>query len=88
MPQYTEDQLRQALEDISNGKSQKRASLEYGIPRTTLSPDQESKLAQWVRIQASLGLAPTHQQVKEFAERVLAAAGDTKPLGKAGSMPS
>ncbi|KAF4784241.1 hypothetical protein HER10_EVM0005940 [Colletotrichum scovillei] len=67
MPQYTEDQLRQALEDISNGKSQKRASLEYGIPRSTLqlrlqggqtrkvafadwqrlSPDQESKLAQW-----------------------------------------
>ncbi|KAI3532057.1 transposase [Colletotrichum abscissum] len=82
MPQYTEDQLRQALEDISNGKSQKRASLEYGIPRSTLqlrlqggqtrrvafsdwqrlSPDQETKLAQWVRIQASLGLAPTHQQ--------------------------
>jgi 4-hydroxybenzoate polyprenyltransferase len=47
-----------------------------------LSPDQEAKLAEWVRIQHALGLAPTHQQVKVFAERILHAMGDTDPLGK------
>ncbi|KAF4774019.1 transposase [Colletotrichum scovillei] len=63
---------------VQGGQTRKVAFADW----QRLSPDQESKLAQWVRIQASLGLAPTHQQVKEFAERVLAAAGDTKPLGK------
>ncbi|KZL67851.1 transposase [Colletotrichum tofieldiae] len=47
-----------------------------------LSPDQEAKLAEWVRIQHALGLAPTHQQVKVFAEKILHAMGDTDPLGK------
>ncbi|CCF47772.1 transposase [Colletotrichum higginsianum] len=47
-----------------------------------LSPDQEAKLAEWVRIQHALGLAPTHQQVKVFAERILHAMGDTEPIGK------
>ncbi|CCF41367.1 transposase, partial [Colletotrichum higginsianum] len=47
-----------------------------------LSISQEDKLAQWVRIQHALGLAPTHQQVKVFAERILHAIGDTDPLGK------
>ncbi|KZL63049.1 transposase, partial [Colletotrichum tofieldiae] len=39
-------------------------------------------LASWVQIQADLGLAPTHQQLKEFAQRILHAMGDTQPLGK------
>ena len=36
-----------------------------------LSPTQENHLAKWVRIQAALGLPPTHQQLKDFAERIL-----------------
>ncbi|KAK2728504.1 transposase [Colletotrichum kahawae] len=47
-----------------------------------LSVSQEAKLASWVRIQADLGLAPTHEQVREFAQRILNATGDTQPLGK------
>ncbi|KZL73957.1 aldehyde reductase [Colletotrichum tofieldiae] len=47
-----------------------------------LSISQEAKLASWVQIQADLGLAPTHQQLKEFAQRILHAMGDTQPLGK------
>jgi hypothetical protein len=33
-------------------------------------------------IQEALGLPPTHQQLREFATRILAAQGDTQPLGK------
>ncbi|OHW96941.1 transposase [Colletotrichum incanum] len=47
-----------------------------------LSVSQEAKLANWVQIQADLGLAPTHQQVRVFAQRILHAMGDTQPLGK------
>ncbi|KZL80512.1 putative transposase, partial [Colletotrichum incanum] len=47
-----------------------------------LSISQEAKLASWVQVQADLGLAPTHQQVREFAQRILHAMGDTQPLGK------
>ncbi|KAF6843604.1 transposase [Colletotrichum musicola] len=72
MSQYTEDEVHQALEAIGNGKSL----------RQRFSVSQEAKLASWVRIQADLGLAPTHEQVREFAQRILNAIGDTKPLGK------
>ncbi|KAF4474422.1 hypothetical protein CGGC5_v016974 [Colletotrichum fructicola Nara gc5] len=47
-----------------------------------LSPTQEKHLAEWVRVQAALGLPPTHQQLKEFAERILQNQGDSQPLGK------
>ncbi|KAK6209982.1 transposase [Colletotrichum tabaci] len=96
------DELNQALEAISNGLSLRKASLQYGVPRSTLqlrlqgsqarsiafsdlqrlSPSQEAKLAEWVRIQHALGLPPSHQQVKEFAGRILHAMGDTQPVGR------
>jgi len=47
-----------------------------------LSPVQENRLTQWVLNQESLGLAPTHGQIRAFAGRVLYARGDAKPLGK------
>ncbi|KAK6221470.1 transposase [Colletotrichum tabaci] len=102
MGQYTEYEINQAIEAVGKGMSLRKASIEYGIPKTTLrdrlhgtqpreiafedyqrlSIDQEAKLAEWVRIQHALGLAPIHQQVKVFAERILHAMGDTDPLGK------
>ncbi|KAF4808752.1 hypothetical protein CGCTS75_v014793 [Colletotrichum tropicale] len=102
MVEYTEDEINQAVEAISNGMSLRKAAHEYGIPRTTLqyrlhgtqgraaafadlqrlSPAQEAKLAEWVRIQHALGLPPSHQQVKEFAGRILHAMGDTQPVGR------
>ncbi|KAK6225151.1 transposase [Colletotrichum tabaci] len=102
MVRYSEDELNQALEAISNGLSLRKASLQYGVPRSTLqlrlqgsqarsiafsdlqrlSPSQEAKLAEWVRIQHALGLPPSHQQVKEFAGRILHAMGDTQPVGR------
>ncbi|KZL67132.1 transposase [Colletotrichum tofieldiae] len=60
--------------------TQTRASAFEDLQRLSIS--QEAKLASWVQIQADLGLAPTHQQLKEFAQRILHAMGDTQPLGK------
>ncbi|CCF44234.1 transposase, partial [Colletotrichum higginsianum] len=102
MSQYTENEVNQALEAISNGQSVRKAAQQYGVPRSTLqhrlqgtqaraaafsdlqrfTVSQEAKLAEWVRIQHALGLPPTHQQVKHFAERILHAIGDTQPIGR------
>ncbi|CCF31857.1 transposase, partial [Colletotrichum higginsianum] len=71
MGQYTEDEVNQALDAITNGMPIKRAG-----------QVQEAKLAEWVRIQHALGVAPTHLQVRLFAERILHAMGDTEPIGK------
>ncbi|KAM9874670.1 transposase [Verticillium dahliae] len=102
MPRYTEDEINQALDAISNGQSIKQAASEWGIPRTTLnsrlqgtqprniafasqqklSPTQEKHLVDWIRIQAALGLPPTHSQVREFAERILGLRGGPQTIGK------
>ncbi|KAK2744928.1 hypothetical protein CKAH01_18314 [Colletotrichum kahawae] len=36
MPQYTENDINQALEAIARGTSVKKAAFEWGIPRSTL----------------------------------------------------
>ena len=102
MSQYTENDLQQALEAVTNGQSLRKASLQWGVPKSTLlsrrqgheprreafasqqrlSPVQESHLTQWILTQAALGLPPTHAQIRQFAERILAIKGDSQPLGK------
>ena len=47
-----------------------------------LSLYQKRQLCEWARIQDSLGLAASHNQLKEFAQRILATQGDHQPLGK------
>ena len=99
---YTEDDVQYALNDIANGKSVRKASLEWGPPRSTLmdringrlsyseakapfqrlSPVQEQRLTDWVLVQESLGLSPTHAQIRAFAGRILAARHDRLSLGK------
>lgn len=100
--QYTEEDVMRALDAIGNGASTRKASLEWGVPRSTLqdrirghdnrqigathlqklAPVQEKRLTDWVLIQESLGLSPTHSQIKDFAQRLLAVRGDTTTLGK------
>jgi len=99
---YTEEDVQRALNAVANGMSQKKAGLEFGVPRSTLqhringtlsrqeahkpqqrlSIVQEDRLTQWVLTQESLGLGPTHAQIRAFAGRVLQARGDANPLGK------
>lgn len=50
--------------------------------RQRLSKEQEHHLVGWILSSGALGFAPTHDQVKEFATRVLRAGGDDQPLGK------
>src|SRR6266699_2923009 len=47
-----------------------------------LSPIQESRLAEWIRIQDTLGLTPTYAQIRTFASRILLAGGSTAGIGK------
>ena len=36
MPLYTEDDIKQALDDIENGKSTRQAAIDWGVPPSTL----------------------------------------------------
>jgi 4-hydroxybenzoate polyprenyltransferase len=103
MPNYTEEIIRFAIQDVENGISLRKAAERWAIPRSTLhsrihgrvtrneanehnqrlSPLQELHLVGWILGQGALGLAPTHQQVRELAARVVRAGGDDQPLGKA-----
>ena len=47
-----------------------------------LSPIQESRLAEWIRIQDAFGLRPTYAQIRIFASRILLASGSTAGVGK------
>jgi len=47
-----------------------------------LSPDQENHLSSWIRIQATLGHPPTHQQVRDIADRILLQRGCSQGVGK------
>lgn len=47
-----------------------------------LSPSEEKKICDWIRIQDGLGLAPTHVEIRDFVIRVLRRNGDRLPLGK------
>jgi DDE superfamily endonuclease/helix-turn-helix, Psq domain/Tc5 transposase DNA-binding domain len=47
-----------------------------------LSPAQEERLTKWILIQNDIGLPPTHAQIRQFTQRILAIKGDHQPLGK------
>ena len=47
-----------------------------------LSPEQEEYLCDWILNEESAGRAPSYPILKEFAERILRAGGDLKPLGQ------
>ena len=51
-------------------------------PSQRLSPIQEEHLAQWIRIQGTVGYPPTHATIRFIASRILAHDNDPRPLGK------
>ena len=91
MPTYTEEDMQRALNIVVNSMSQKKAGLEYRVPRSSLqnrinsyisrqearipqqrlSTVQEERLAEWILVQESLGLAPTYGQIRAFVGRIL-----------------
>src|SRR6266566_5566336 len=52
------------------------------ISQQKLSPIQENRLAEWIRIQDVLSLAPTHTQIRTFANRILLTGSSTADIGK------
>lgn len=67
------------LYDRSKGSTSRKDANKHN---QRLSADQEASLADWILIQGQLGLAPTHEQIRHFVRRILAAGGDRQPLGK------
>jgi 4-hydroxybenzoate polyprenyltransferase len=47
-----------------------------------LSPELETDLAQFVRLQAALGSPLTHEMIRELAQRICVEAGDDRRIGK------
>ena len=47
-----------------------------------LSKAQEGHLTKWVLTQVDVGMPPTHAQIRELAQRILLARGDSTTLGK------
>lgn len=70
---------RATLQNRMKGYVSRAEAHEY---RQKLSKVQEDRLTQWILVQESLGLAPTHGQIRAFAGRILHNRGDAAPLGK------
>ncbi len=84
MKPYTEDDVLQAIDAVTNGTSIRQAARLWAVPRGTLSdringtqthqevaisqqrlsPTQEKYLSDWVLMKASLGLPPTHAELR------------------------
>ena len=56
-PRYTEDDIQYALRDIANGKSERKASLDWGVPRGTL----------WERTQGRVSRLESHAHLQRLA---------------------
>jgi len=50
--------------------------------RQRLSRVQEEHLAQWILLQAALGVAPTHRQIRQIAQGICEANSDDEKVGK------
>ncbi|OAQ60824.1 mutator-like element [Purpureocillium lilacinum] len=70
---------RATLYDRTHGRECRKDAFS---PLQRLSQTQEIQITEWILIQDALGLPPTHSQIKQFAQRMLAVKGDHVPLGK------
>ena len=70
---------RATLHDRRAGRQPRSDAHAY---RQKLSPTQESRLAEWIRVQDALGLAPTHAQIRTFASCILLAGSSATGVGK------
>src|SRR6266566_4446220 len=67
---------------LRHRKAGRQPKTDAHMYRQKLSPVQESRLAEWIRVQDALGVAPTHAQIRTFASRILLAGGSTAGVGK------
>src|SRR6266699_2783466 len=81
--------LRRAARDydipeatLQHRRTGRQSRIDAHTSEQKLSPIQENRLAEWIRIQDALGLGPTHAQIRIFASRILLAGGSTAGVGK------
>jgi len=80
-------QLRATARNWAIPPSTLRIRLNGALPRSVafqdyqrLSVVQETHLADWIRVQQTLGVPPTHAQIREMASRVCKERGDDRRL--------
>jgi hypothetical protein len=61
-PSYTEDDVQYALKDIANSKSERKASLDWGVPRSTLQDRILGRLSRSEAHAYKQRLAPVQEQ--------------------------
>jgi dsRNA-specific ribonuclease len=62
MPQYTEQDLHEALNDIRNGKSLRQASQDWGVPTTTLYNRNKGREPHNIAAQSQQRLSPSQEE--------------------------
>jgi len=70
---------RMTLQDRLYGKESRSQAF---INLQKLPPIQESRLVDWILLQGVAGHPPTHMQIRDLAQRILATTGKTTILGK------
>ncbi len=62
MPQYTEQDLNEALNDIRNSKSIRQASRDWGVPDTTLRNRKKGGESYFIAAQSQQRLSPSQEE--------------------------
>ena len=70
------------LATLHDHRASRQSKTTAHMSQQKLSPIQESRLAEWIRIQDVLGFTPTYTQIRIFASRILLAGGSTAGIGK------
>jgi len=61
-PSYTEEDLQRALTDVANGRSMRKACLEWGVPRGTLQERINSRVSRKEASEPSQRLSTVQEQ--------------------------
>ena len=61
-PRYTEDDIQYTLRDIANSKSERKASLDWGVPRGTLQERTQGRVSRSESHAHLQRLAPVQEQ--------------------------
>ncbi len=67
---------------LRHRRTGRQSKIDIYTSEQKLSPIQENRLAEWIRIQDALGLGPTYAQIHIFVSRILLAGGSTAGIGK------
>ena len=61
MPQYTKDDISQALIDVANGNGVRAAAQDWGVPYTTLREQIKGRENHWILAENQQGLSKAQE---------------------------